>query len=242
MILKAVYLLALLGAASTRLPERRICEREPSRQRPTVCSNYKNLEHLDRIQTNLKDKKGILQERVDALESSTRLQFASANSSIAALERLVTNLSRTLEDNQATRLKEESRFRDVEARLVEHTADIGSMKRELRELVKHKERVRGNFSEIEGRLDLTEKQLMDKKAKLDVLETESEAAFNDTQRLLDLYKSELSQLNVTSRELEKRVDARLDTTKAELQVELQEIQNNSEGNLNHLLPNDVDSR
>ncbi|KAM6919938.1 uncharacterized protein PEZ65_011977 [Lycodopsis pacificus] len=120
----------------------------------------------------------------------------------------------------------EMELRDAKTKLEEQEVEIASLKREVGELVKHGERVGGNISEIEERLDTTERQLRERKEKLEDLESETGAAFNATQKLLNLYKKELSHLNSTARELE--VKALLNPTETQLQANLTEIQNDSE--------------
>ncbi|KAM8746503.1 uncharacterized protein AB9X84_014729 [Acanthopagrus schlegelii] len=119
-------------------------------------------------------------------------------------------------------------FQNTKTQLKKHKEDIASLKREVRDLVEHRERVGGNFSEIEKKLDATEKQLRDKTAKLENLETETEGAFNDTQRLLSLYKNELSNLTTTAQRLEVKVEGRLDSTRTEFDAKLKEVQNKNE--------------
>ncbi|XP_074480751.1 cerebellin 11 [Sebastes fasciatus] len=228
MVTKAVFLLALFGVASSKLPHRRRCDPEQRRETPTLCSNYKNILHLDDIQTNLEEKQMLLQRRIDAMEGKTRMQFESSNGNISALERLVTNLSSALKELERMKSQTEMEFRDAKTQLERHEVDIGSLKRKVGELVEHRERVGRNFSEIEERLDTTERQLREEKAKLGNLETETVAAFSDTQRLLNLYKDELSYLNSTEKELEVKVEARLDATETRLEAKVKKIQNNSE--------------
>ncbi|XP_037614129.1 kinesin-like protein KIN-12E [Sebastes umbrosus] len=228
MVTKAVFLLALFGVASSKLPHRRRCDPEQRRETPTLCSNYKNILHLDDIQTNLEEKQMLLQQRMDAMEGKTRLQFESSNGNISALQRLVTNLSSALKELERMKSQTEMEFRDAKTQRERHEVDIGSLKRKVGELVEHRERVGRNFSEIEERLDTTERQLREEKAKLGNLETETVAAFSDTQRLLNLYKDELSYLNSTEKELEVKVEARLDATEMRLEAKVKKIQNNSE--------------
>ncbi|XP_070785901.1 fibrinogen- and Ig-binding protein-like [Enoplosus armatus] len=228
MVSKVIFLLALFGAPSSELPHTRTCEAEPHQDTPTHCSNYKNILHINDRQRRLNEKQMMLEERLDAMEGKTRLHLESANSNISALEILVTNLSRALKDLERMKLQTETEFKGTRRQLEKHRVDLGSLKREVRELVKHRERVGGNFSAIEKKLVTTERQLTEKKAKLESLETETEAAFNDTQRLLNLYKNELSHLNMTAQELEVKVQARLDATKTELEAKLEKMQNNSE--------------
>lgn len=165
------------------------------------------------------------------MEGKTRLHLESANSNISALEILVTNLSSALKDLEKMKLQTDKEFKDAKTQLEKDKVDINSLKRQVRGLVKHREIVGGNFSQIEKKLDTTEMQLREKKAKLENLEVETEAAFNDTQKLLNLYKNELSHLNTTAQELEVKVEARLDATKTELEAKLKKIQNSSEGNV-----------
>lgn len=231
MVTKVVFLLALFGVASSKLPKTRRCDPEPTRQTPTLCSNYKNVVHLDSIQTRLEEKQMMLQQRIDALEGKTRLHLESADSNISALEILVTNLSSALKGLERMKLQTEKGLKDAKTQLEKHKVDIGSLKREVRELGKHRETVGGNFSRIEKKLDTTETQLREKKAKLENLEVETEAAFNDTQKLLNLYKNELSHLNTTAQELEVKVEARLEATKTELEAKLKKIQSSGEGNV-----------
>ncbi len=231
MFTKVVFVLALFGVAASRLPKPRRCDPEPKQETPTLCSNYKNIEHLNDIQTRLEEKQMMLQQRIDAMEGKTRLHLESANSNISALEILVTNLSSALKDLEKMKLQTDKEFKDAKTQLEKDKVDINSLKRQVRGLVKHREIVGGNFSQIEKKLDTTEMQLREKKAKLENLEVETEAAFNDTQKLLNLYKNELSHLNTTAQELEVKVEARLDATKTELEAKLKKIQNSSEGNV-----------
>ncbi|XP_041820805.1 ELKS/Rab6-interacting/CAST family member 1-like isoform X2 [Chelmon rostratus] len=227
MVTKVAFLLAFFGVAASKLPHRRKCDPEPRQETPTLCSNYKNILHLDDIQTKLGERQMMLEQRIDALERKTGLHLESANSNISALEISVSNLSSALQDLERMKAQTEAEIKDAKTQLQKHKLDIAGLKREVRDLVEHRERVGGNFSEIEKKLDTTERQLREKKAKLENLETETEAAFSDTQRLLDLYKNELSHLNVTTRELEVKVEARLGAARAELEAKLKKIQNNT---------------
>ncbi|XP_059210661.1 uncharacterized protein LOC131989452 [Centropristis striata] len=202
MVTKVVLLLVLFGVASSNLLDRRRCDPEPKTNTPTVCFNFKNINHLAANQTGLKNRQEML-------------------------ERSVANLSSTINELLSMKTQTEMESRGRETQLEKHKVDIASLKREVQELVKHREREGGNFSEIEQRLDATERQLREKKAKLENLETETEAALNDTQRLLKLYKDQLSHLNLTAREIEVKVEARLDATDTKLEAQLQKIQNNS---------------
>ena len=78
MVTAVVFLLTLLGLASSHLPHNRTCELEPKRETPTVCSNYKNILHVDDGQTKLEEKIMMLEQRIDALEGRTTLHLESA--------------------------------------------------------------------------------------------------------------------------------------------------------------------
>ncbi|XP_075967261.1 uncharacterized protein LOC142970726 [Anarhichas minor] len=227
MVTMVVFLLAFVGAASSELPHRRRCDPEQGQETPTLCSNYKNILHLDDVQTKLEENQMLLRERIDALEGRTRLQLDSANGNISALERLVMNVSNAQKDREEMASQAEMELRDAKTKLEGQEVDIASLKRDVGELVKHGERVGGNISEIEERLDTTERQLRERKEKLDNLESETGAAFNATQKLLTLYKKELSHLNSTARELEVTVEALLNAPKTKLEANLTEIQNGS---------------
>ncbi|XP_075967055.1 uncharacterized protein LOC142970607 [Anarhichas minor] len=229
MVTMVVFLLAFVGAASSELPHRRRCDPEQGQETPTLCSNYKNILHLDDVQTKLEENQMLLRERIDALEGRTRLQLDSANGNISALERLVMNVSNAQKDREEMASQAEMELRDAKTKLEGQEVDIASLKRDVGELVKHGERVGGNISEIEERLDTTERQLRERKEKLDNLESETGAAFNATQKLLTLYKKELSHLNSTARELEVTVEALLNAPKTELEANLTETQNGSRG-------------
>lgn len=226
---KVVFLFALLGVASSRLPHTRKCDPEPPLVTPTLCSNYKNILHLDDIQKKLEEKQDVLERRINAMDHKTRLHLESAASNISALEILVTNLSNALKDLERIKIQTDMEFREAKTQLERQKVDIASLRRDVRDLTKHRERVGANFSEIERKLNITEKQLREKQAKLENLEAETEATFNDTQRLLNLYKNELSHLNTTARELGVKVEARLDAARKELETKLNKVQNNSEG-------------
>ncbi|XP_070849875.1 tropomyosin-like [Chaetodon trifascialis] len=228
MVTKVVFLLALFGVAASEIPHKRECDPEPREDTPTLCSNYENILHLDDIQTKLEEKQMTLEQRIDAVEGKTRLCLESANRNISALEVFVANLSSALQDLERMKTQTGVEINDTKTQLEKYKVDIGSLKREVRDLVEHRERVDGNFSEIEKKLDTTERQLREKKAKLENLETETEAAFSDTQRLLTLYKTELSHLNTTTQELEVKVEARLDATKTQLEAKLKKIQERNE--------------
>ncbi|XP_031718769.1 multimerin-2-like [Anarrhichthys ocellatus] len=227
MVTMVVFLLAFVGAALSESPHRRRCDLEQGQETPTLCSNYKNILHLDDVQTKLEESQMLLRERIDALEGRTRLQLDSASGNISALEKLVTNVSNAQKDLEEMVSQTEMELRDAKTKLEEQEVDIASLKREVRELVKHGERVGGNISEIEERLDATERQLRERKGKLDNLESETGAAFNATQKLLTLYKKELSRLNSTAQELEVKVEALLNATETQLEANLTAIQNDS---------------
>ncbi|XP_031698340.1 multimerin-2-like [Anarrhichthys ocellatus] len=228
MVTMVVFLLAFVGAASSELPHRRRCDPEQGQETPTLCSNYKNILHLDDVQTKLGENQMLLRERIDAMEGRTRLQLDSANGNISALQRLVNNVSNAQKDLERMASQTEMELRNAKTKLKEQEVDIASLKREVAELVKHGERVGGNISEIEERLDTTERQLTERKEKLENLESETGAAFNATQKLLNLYKKELSHLNSTARELEVKVEALLKLTETPLEANLTEMQNDSE--------------
>lgn len=198
-------------------------------EKPTSCSNYRNILHLDYMQEKLEKKQDVLEQRIDAMDKKTRLHLESANSNISVLGLLVTNLSKALKELEGIKIQTKMEFRDAKTQLETQKTDIASLRRNVRDLIKHREIVGGNISEIEKKLNATEKQFREKEAKLDNLETETEAKFMDAQRLLDLYKSELSHLNRTANELEVKVEARLNATKTELETKLKEIENNSAG-------------
>lgn len=231
MILKTFHLLVLCGLSLAAFDtfQTRVCDPEPATRRPTVCVNHYNTRYLKDTQTRLQTNQRALEERVETLERDTTLHFRSAERSINALERLVSNLSRALGRLEQAQAKTQMEFRDLEAQLQTQADNITSMKADIGKLVRFKERVGGNITEVAERLDVTERQLTEEKAKLDRLETETEDAFSDTSQLLSLYGSELSRLNTTAREVEGRFDARLRTTKTELKDELREIRNSSEG-------------
>ncbi|XP_053199102.1 hyaluronan mediated motility receptor-like [Scomber japonicus] len=119
-------------------------------------------------------------------------------------------------------------FNDTREQLQKHSVDISTLKREIQELGKHKERLGGNITGIEERLNITERQLREKKAQLEYLETETKGAFTETQKLLKLYKDGLSHLNSTTQDLEDKVETRLHATKTDFGAKLKEVQNNSE--------------
>lgn len=206
MVYKLVLLLALFGVVSSKLRHKHVCDPVPPQMFPSRCSNYENTVELDKRQTELEQ------------------QLESANSDITALKILLTNLSSALNDLESRKAQGEMEFQQSKAELEKHQEDIATLKKEVHKLVRHKEFVGGNFSVIEKKLDTTEKELREKKAKLEDLETETEAAFNDTQRLLSQYRSELSNFNTAARELEVKVEDKLNVTKTELETKLDKIQ------------------
>ncbi|KAI3375696.1 hypothetical protein L3Q82_004002 [Scortum barcoo] len=140
----------------------------------------------------------------------------------------VPDLSNAIKDLERLKLQTKKEFKDAKTQLENHKEDIDSLKREVQELVKHKEIISENVSQIEKKLHTTESQLRDKKTKLENLEVETAAAFSETQKVLNVYKNELSYLNTTAQELEGKIEARLDATKTELEANLKTIQNSSE--------------
>lgn len=78
MVHEVVFLLVLFGVASSRLPHSRICDPEPRRVTPTHCSNYNNLLHLDDIQSQLRQKQRMLQQKIDSMEGKTRLHLSDS--------------------------------------------------------------------------------------------------------------------------------------------------------------------
>ncbi|MED6286583.1 hypothetical protein CHARACLAT_007501 [Characodon lateralis] len=69
---------------------------------------------------------------------------------------------------------------------------------------------------------------MEEKAKLENLETETEAAFNNTNILLSSYMKELSHLKSMARDLEVTMEAQLNITKMDLKDKLEAIQKSNE--------------
>lgn len=224
MVAKVIFLLYLFGVVSSKLPHMRKCDPEEEKQLPTICSNYENLVHIYNVKNELMKNQTNLQERMKAVE-------ASKADSTAALERLMTNLTRALKE--LDKLKTQTaEFNNVKEQLKGDQADIATLKRNVHELTKHRERVGGNFSEIEKRLDQTEKKLKEKEAKLDNLEKKTVATFEDTEELLGLYRDELSNLNTTANDLRREARAQLNSTKTDFEEELKKIQSDSRGNLN----------
>ncbi|KAK9541078.1 hypothetical protein VZT92_001151 [Zoarces viviparus] len=121
----------------------------------------------------------------------------------------------------------EMELRDAKTKLEEQEVDIASLKRDVGELIKHGERVGGNISDNEERLDTTERQLRERKEKLKNLESETGAAFNATQKLLTLHKKELFHINTAARELGVKVKALLNATETQLEANLTEMQNDN---------------
>ncbi|XP_044197625.1 uncharacterized protein At4g38062-like [Thunnus albacares] len=210
MATKMLFLFALFGLAFSKLPHKRQCEGETKQDSPTRCSNYENIEYLDKT---LKDNQKELQERIAAVEGKTR-------------ENLET-LSSVQEELKRIKLQTKMEINHTKTQLQENNDDISSLKKEIQELRKSREREGVNINEIEERLNVTERKLRENKAKLENLETETKGSFSDTQKLLNLYKNRLSHLNTTTQELEGKVEARLDATKTDLDTELKKIQDNS---------------
>ncbi|KAM7366439.1 hypothetical protein PAMP_015877 [Pampus punctatissimus] len=209
MATKIILLLVLFGLAScTKLTfHKRTCDPEPKKQKPTICSNYENTKY---IHEELKD----IKKRIAAVDGKTKLNLETLTGVKRELERMKVQI--------------EMEFNETKAQLQNHNAEISSLKREVQELHKYRERVGGNITEIEERLNVTERQFRDKKAKLENLETETKSALNDTQKLLNLYKNGLSHLNKTTWELEDKVEARLEATKTDLGAKLKKINDKSE--------------
>nr|QJW70305.1 cerebellin 11 [Dicentrarchus labrax] len=220
MVYTVILLLAFFGVASSWHLDERRCDPEARRETPTLCSNYRNIKHLYKNQKQTQEKQMMLEKRIEAMEGKT--------SEISVLEILVANISSALKDLETMNSQNEMELNDTKAQLVKHKADIASLKRELQELVEHREIVGGNFSQIEDTLFTTERRLRAKEARLEKVETETRAVFSETKKLLNQYRSELSNLNTTAQELEGKVEARLDGTKMELEAKLEKIQNNSE--------------
>ncbi|XP_063324471.1 uncharacterized protein LOC134623221 [Pelmatolapia mariae] len=219
MAIKGILLLCLFGAAFSDI-DRRQCDPEMKQQTPTICSNYKNTVYLyDRIQ-ELTEKLIILKTEVTAVKESSE-----RNNN--ALERLEHKLSKALKENESMKIQK-NEFNDMKKQLEEQTTAIATLKSDIQKLINHKERLQGNFSEIEDRLDTTERLLEEKRAQLENLETETEAALNDTNKLLQMYKNELSHLNTTKQSLQREIEAKLDATKTDLKAEIKEILNNTE--------------
>ncbi|XP_062300404.1 uncharacterized protein LOC134005495 [Scomber scombrus] len=126
------------------------------------------------------------------------------------------------------KLKISTEFNDTREQLQKHGVDVSILKREIQELVEHKERLGGNITGIEERLNITERQLRGKKAQLEDLETETKDAFTETQKLLKLYKDGLFHLKSTTQDLEDKVETRLNATKTDFGAKLKEVQDNSE--------------
>lgn len=210
MAIKTLFLFALFGLASSKLPHKRLCEGVVKQDSPTRCSNYENIEYLYK---KLKHNEAALQVRINAVEGKTRQNLETLSSVQKELQRI--------------KSQTEKEIKHTKAKLQEQNVDISSLKKEIQELRKYRDREGGNITQIEERLNVTERQLREKKAKLENLETETKDAFSDTQKLLDLYKNGLSHLNTTTQELEGKVEARLDATKTDLGAKLKKIQDKS---------------
>ncbi|KAM3590887.1 uncharacterized protein V6R79_018322 [Siganus canaliculatus] len=224
-----LFLLVSFGLASSQLPQRRQCDPERRRDTPTPCSNYENIVYLDRNQKNLVESQKLLQRRLDDAQSELRSRLDYTKTSLSALENVVRYLVSRLSSLERIKTQKEREFKDIKTQLWRQRCDVDSLRSKVGELVRHSQIVGGNFSQIEEKLDTTERQLTEKKARLDDLEEETEAAFNDTQTLLGLLKNELSHFNVTARELEVKVEARLDATETQLQEKMEKIQKSNKG-------------
>ncbi|KAM4536935.1 uncharacterized protein PAE49_021356 isoform 1-T2 [Odontesthes bonariensis] len=199
-----VFFLGLVGFASSQLPYIRKCDPVQGQDTPTLCSNYKNIEFLLEKTKELNETMGLLSKMIYLLKNDSEF-------SAIVISRLRNNLTDALAELTTTTKN--------------HQRDISELKSKL---MQHKEIVTGNFSEIEKRLDLTENQLKVKKAKLENLQTETKAAFNDTKRLLSLYNAELSLLKMTAQDVGFKVEAQLNVTRRGFEDELNKIQKNSQ--------------
>lgn len=131
------------------------------------------------------------------------------------------------EELKMMKLKTEMEFKDTKEQLKNYSADISFLKKMIQELGEHRDTVGGNITVIEERLHITERQLREKKVKLEHLEKQTNDALTKTQKLLDQYENGLSHLNSTTQVLEDKVEVRLHATKTDLEAQLQKVQKNS---------------
>ncbi|KAM3590533.1 uncharacterized protein V6R79_011254 [Siganus canaliculatus] len=77
MACKLVFLLAVFGVASAKLPYPRTCEQVESQDTPTLCSNYENIKYLDGVRKMLQQSEAALRTRITAVEAKvTQLEKA----------------------------------------------------------------------------------------------------------------------------------------------------------------------
>ncbi|XP_016521260.1 SWI5-dependent HO expression protein 3-like [Poecilia formosa] len=202
MAIKVFFLAVLFRLANSQLPYIRTCDPVPkvTTQTPTVCSNYENIKYIYEGQESLRKT-----------VSQLKMSVESNNAMLMRLERTLNNSLAEL-----TRATESQ------------SSAIQSLRRDVNKLENHQERVGGNFSEIEQRLDITEKKLTEKKAKLESLETKTEVAFENMNTLLNTYKDELSHLNSKAHDLEVQLEGQLNVTKVDLEEKLDVIEKNTE--------------
>ncbi|XP_028261638.1 uncharacterized protein LOC114435882 isoform X2 [Parambassis ranga] len=185
MDMKVFLLLGLIGLVSCDLPFKRTCSRDPedpnTRLQPTECTNYKNIEYIYKLY-------GDLEGITNTLNTDSNKQKQ--------------NLSQLMEDFR--KMKE-----DISETNKTQSNVIATLKNKVSYLEAQNQILSENFNQIERRLDESQNQLMENKGKLQKLEAKTEAAFNDTKELLRLYKSELSNLNTTARNLLLRLEAQL---------------------------------
>ncbi|MED6285182.1 hypothetical protein CHARACLAT_026660, partial [Characodon lateralis] len=209
MAIGVVFLVVLFGLANSQLPRIRTCDPvqdQDTKQSPTVCSNYKNIEFLYGKHLEL--------------ESIVLTIKKSAENNNVMLERLEKSLNNALtEFTRSTK---------------NQNAAIQSLRNDVVILQEHQNRVGGTLSDIEQRLDITEGKLIEKKAKLGSLEVKTEAAFNNTKTLLNSYKDQLSHLNSMAQDLEVHFEGRLNITKMELEEKLEATEKNTEDKISTL--------
>ncbi|XP_054914625.1 uncharacterized protein LOC129378340 [Poeciliopsis prolifica] len=194
--------------------------------------------------TDLEKKLQTMEETTEALDTETAASFNSSKALLNSYRDQISHLNSTTQDLKVhlesrlnvTKTDLENRLQAIQLKSEEltrstsnHKVDISILKNEVDELEKHHERFGGNFSAIEERLDVAERQLAEKKAKLENLETETEAAFNDTTKLLSSYKKELSRLKSTAHDLEVKVEDRLNVIKMDIEEKLEALLKMNEG-------------
>ncbi|MEQ2313640.1 hypothetical protein AMECASPLE_004156 [Ameca splendens] len=196
----------------------------------------KRLDATERQLMEEKDKLENLETKTEASFNSTKTLLETYKDELSHLNLTTLGLKVKYEDQwYATKTDIEIKLNMIQETTEELTRstknqklNITSLRNEVDKLVKHQEIFGGNFSDIEKRLDATERQLMEEKDKLENLETKTEAAFNNTNILLSSYMKELSHLKSTDWDLEVKVEAWLNITKMDLEDKLEAIQKSNE--------------
>ncbi|XP_069015016.1 cerebellin-2-like isoform X1 [Embiotoca jacksoni] len=104
MFVKVVFILGLFAVATSVLPFERKCDPTPKRPRtkPTLCSNFFNIEHIYKKEKTLEEKQSGLQEKIAAVKNtgdSNHDDLVRLTAQLQAFEKRLSSIEEAKDDN-----------------------------------------------------------------------------------------------------------------------------------------------